>query len=284
MEIIRRLESAPRGIYTGAIGCVSPDGNMHFNVAIRSVTVDRGRGEAEFGVGSGIVWDSAAEDEFAECLNKAAMLTRRVHSFQLLETMRWRRTGGITRLDLHLERLRASAEYFGFDCPPVEHLRAAVAAPSDIQSPEARVRLLLSRDGNAACEFHPLNPVPAVMRVALAPEPVSSGDVFLFHKTTRREVYNRARASRPEADSVLLWNERGEVTEATEANVVLEIEGRRLTPPVACGLLPGVFRAELLRREEIQERVIQLDELRRATSVWLISSVRGWMPALLLDP
>jgi branched-subunit amino acid aminotransferase/4-amino-4-deoxychorismate lyase len=195
--------------------------------------------------------------------------------------MRWQRAGGIARFELHAARLRASAEYFGFECPGLAGLRDAVAAAGGIQSLEAKVRLLLSRDGTLACEYHAIDPLPDVLNVALADQPVASNDVFLFHKTTRRETYRRARASAPRADSVLLWNERGEVTEAAEANVVVELGGRRLTPPVWCGLLPGVLRAELLQRQEIEEGVIQRDDLRRAARIWLISSLRGWMPAVL---
>lgn len=282
MGIIQRLESGPRGVYTGAIGCVGPDGKAHFNVGIRTVTVDRARGQAEFGVGSGIVWDSVAEDEFAECLNKAAMLARRPLSFQLIETMGWDGKGGIARLPLHLARMRASAQYFGFDVPSEDDLAALLIAAADNRQVAATVRLLLARDGTTVCEFKPISELPGVLRVATAADPVSSGDVFLFHKTTRREVYERARAARPDVDSVLLWNERREATEATEANVVVEIGGKRLTPQLSCGLLPGVFRAELLARGEIQEGIVRVDDLSRATGIWLINSLRGWMPARLV--
>ena len=121
-----------------------------------------------------------------------------------------------------------------------------------------------------------------VWRVALAPEPVDSGDARLRHKTTRRDVYTRARATRPDADEVVLWNERGEVTEATIANIVAELDGTWYTPPLSCGLLPGVFRAAVLEADMVRERVITKDDLRRATRLWLINSLREWVKATLV--
>ena len=277
MAIIRDLEADPRGVYTGAIGCVSPDGYAQFNVAIRTVTVDRERSEAEFGVGSGVVWDSVDRDEYDECLNKAAMLTRREEPFRLLETLAWSPGVGFIRLDAHLGRMRASAAYFGFEWPADQRVRVEAAAAVTARASATRVRILLDRDGRVEVQAQDLTPLPDPIRIALAVEPVSSADVFLFHKTTSRKTYEHARASRPDVDSVLLWNERGEITEGTEANVVVEIDERRVTPPLDCGLLPGVLRAELLKAGEVQEGSIRREDIPRATKIWLISSARGWM-------
>ena len=282
MAIIRDLETGPRGVYTGAIGCLSPDGRAHFNVAIRTVVIDRERGHAEFGVGSGVVWDSVDSDEYDECLNKTAMLARRQEQFRLLETLRWSLSEGFVRLDLHLERMRASADYFGFEHPDEHQLEAGLASAVRNHDRAVRVRMLADRDGSVRVEALPLNPTPDPMRVALAAEPVSSSNVFLFHKTTRREVYERARAARPDLDAVLLWNEREEITEATEANLIVEIDGRRVTPPIECGVLPGVLRAELLQVDEIEEGIVRRGDLPRANRIWLISSLRGWMRARLV--
>src|SRR2546428_2215626 len=101
----------------------------------------------------------------------------------------------------------------------------------------------------------------------MAAAPVSPGDVFLYHKTTHRAVYEEARASRPDADAVLLWNDAGEITEGTEANVVLEIDGRRVTPPVECGLLAGTMRAELLARGDISEQRVTTGQVRQASRI-----------------
>ena len=281
MEIIRDLEASPRGIYTGAIGLIDPQGRAHFNVAIRTVVVSREGQSAEFGVGSGIVWESQEADEFDECRNKAAILTARPPVFELLETLSWDADTGYTLLDRHLERLHRSAEYFGFEYRE-DDARRALDAAVEGRAAAARVRLLVNSKGVATCEVADLVARTAPWRAALAVAPVSPGDVFLYHKTTRRIVYDEARRSRPDADAVLLWNDAGDVTEGTEANVVAAIDGRLVTPPVECGLLAGTMRAELLAKGEIAERRISRDDLRRATRVWLINSVRGWMDAELI--
>jgi para-aminobenzoate synthetase/4-amino-4-deoxychorismate lyase len=121
------------------------------------------------------------------------------------------------------------------------------------------------------------------MRIGLAGEPIDPADVFLYHKTTRRAVYDRARASRPDVDTPILWNDAGEITESAEANIVLVRNGRKVTPPVECGLLPGTRRAELLARGEIEEARVLLEELQEADEIWLVNSVRGWIRAQLVS-
>jgi branched-subunit amino acid aminotransferase/4-amino-4-deoxychorismate lyase len=143
------------------------------------------------------------------------------------------------------------------------------------------VRLLLDHRGEPRVERSPLQPTSLPMRVALAREPVDSSDPFLRHKTTSRARYERHRSAAH--DETLLWNERHEITEAITANVVVERDGRRITPPVACGLLPGTMRAELLERGEIEEALVTVGTLITAPRFWLVNSVRGWMDALL-DP
>jgi para-aminobenzoate synthetase/4-amino-4-deoxychorismate lyase len=122
-----------------------------------------------------------------------------------------------------------------------------------------------------------------VQRVALAQQPIDSGDVFLYHKTSRRAIYDRARAERPDCDDVILWNERGEITESCSANVVIDLNGELITPPIECGLLAGTFRSELLAQGRIVERVITIEMLRLTRRVWLINSVRKWMDVALID-
>jgi len=274
MEIIRSLEKSPRGIYTGAIGFIAPDGTAQFNVAIRTAVVDRINGLVEYGIGGGIVWDSDASAEYDEALSKAAILTKRVPQFQLLETMLYEPGQGVFLLERHLKRLADSAEYFDFnlDVPTVrERLRAL-----NFSEP-TRLRLLLSKNGTFEIQSYEMQRDEGVVAtLAIAREPVDSGDVFLYHKTTNRTVYERAKADFPDADDVLLFNERGEITESCIANVVVELDGRKITPPVSCGLLAGTFRGELIAKGEIEEQLITLDDLKRADSVWLINSVRKW--------
>jgi len=280
MAILRELESEPRGIYTGAIGHVPPDGNASFNVAIRTAVVDVAAGRVEFGVGSGIVWDSDAGAEYEECLLKGAVIGQPPAKFELLETMRWRPDQGYFLLDRHLDRLREAGAYFDV---AVGEEAARTALDNAITGADRaqRVRLLVARDGRIRIERATLVDPPPMLRLAIAAEPVDAGNVWLYHKTTRRDVYDQARAQAREYDDVILWNRSGQVTEATTANVVAEVGGARVTPPIACGLLAGTFRAELLARGEIQERVLTLDDLRAASRVWLINSVHEWREAIV---
>ncbi|HYR28858.1 MAG TPA: aminodeoxychorismate synthase component I, partial [Thermoanaerobaculia bacterium] len=295
MSIIRELETTPRGAYTGAIGYVSPHGRSHFNVAIRTVVADLERHVAEFGVGSGVVWDSVDRDEYEECLVKAQMLRpsspHRKHvpsyvvddppRFRLLETLLWMPGSGFALLDRHIDRLSASAACFGFSFD-AEEVRSMLAnAVEDLAGP-ARVRIQLEADGDLLCEAVDLVPLPSPMTVTLAREPVDRFDLFLYHKTTKRDVYDRARAHRPEAHAVILWNEDGEITEATDFNVVVDLDGRRVTPPIACGVLPGTFRAQLLETGEIVEGVVSKEDLLRARRIQLINSVRGTVDVRLI--
>lgn len=280
MQLIRELEPQPRGLYTGTIGYLSPGRQARFNVAIRTVVVDRAAQQARYGVGSGIVWDSDAAAEYAECLLKAQVLTRKRPSFDLLETLLWQPEQGYHLLDAHLARLADTAVYFNFPFNRDQILAKLTHLPL---TDRAKVRLLLSQNGDMRLEATPLLPASTVpVRIGLAREPVASDTVWLYHKTTRREVYAAARAGRPACDDVVLWNERGELTETTIANLVLDLDGVLVTPPVACGLLPGVQRGWELANGRIQEQVLTRADLARARAIYLINSVRGWRQGLVM--
>ena len=197
-------------------------------------------------------------------------------SFELLETMKWTPHNGFFLLDRHLNRLARSASHFdyAYERPTIQlRLERAVAASAT----PLRVRLLLANDGAVRIECTPLEPTTTPARVALALAPIDPNDVFLYHKTTNRTTYEQAR--RAKFDDVILWNPRGQVTESTLANVVAEIDGRKVTPPVSCGLLAGTFREQLLDEGVVQEGIITIDQLRTATQLWLLNSVREWWPA-----
>lgn len=283
MEIIRELEPQPRGVYTGAIGFICPDRTAQFNVAIRTVTADRAQGTAVYGVGSGIIWDSDAAAEYAECQVKARVLAEKRPSFQLLESLLWQPGEGYFLLEEHLRRLADSAVYFAvpLDSTAVreELLRFAVALIEP-----CKTRLLVSLAGEMEIEAVPLasGARPQPLCVALADTAVNSENVWLYHKTTRREWHNAARAARPDCDEVILWNERGELTEATTSNIILDVDGKLLTPPISCGLLAGTFRNHLLANGRIRERILTKADLARARRIFLINSVRRWQTAELI--
>ncbi len=284
-ELIRELEVSPRGVYTGAMGWIGPGRRARLNVAIRTAVIDRASGTLSYGVGSGIVWDSRPHRELAECRLKAAVLASRPPQFRLVETMRWEPRRGFVLWREHLRRLRRSAQHLGFRFDAARVRSQARALSAHWREP-MRVRLLLDRSGTCEWEAVPLreSPFPARVRLALAARPVSSADVRLFHKTTDRAPYDAAREGigRDAADDVLLWNERGEVTETTTANVVMELDGELVTPPVRCGLLDGTLRRVLVRRGIVRERVVRLEDLERCRRIWVVNSVRGWRGASLV--
>ena len=237
MEIIAELERAPRGIYTGCMGYVSPGPEACFNVAIRTAHLDRERAQLEFGVGGGIVWGSSAVEEYAECLIKAEVLRARPHPpFELLETLLCEE-GTYFLLERHLERLSQSATYWGF-CYADDRVRAQLQDAANAMKGRCRVRLLLARNGAVHLQHETLAP-PRRLRVALAAEPVDSTAPLLYHKTTHRALYDQQLAARPDCDDVVLYNERGELTECCIGNLVLERDRVRYTPRSNPGCWPA---------------------------------------------
>ncbi|VAW43492.1 Para-aminobenzoate synthase, aminase component / Aminodeoxychorismate lyase [hydrothermal vent metagenome] len=292
MEIIKTLEPQPRGVYTGSIGFIGPNRQAQFNVAIRTVLVGKAQGQATYGVGGGIVWDSVAAEEYEECRIKSRVLTEKRPSFQLIETMLWQPDGGIFLLEEHLARLHDSAEYFGIGWEETA-VRAELKKVSQPLNKPSKIRLLLGQDGRFTLKTTPLDtpPNPQPKRIGLAKEPVDSSSVWLYHKTTRRQIYDTARASRPDCDEVILHNERGELTEATIANIALLLDGELVTPPIKSGLLGGTFRGYLLANQglhnpkgfknpwglPLREKVLTLADLDRCEAIYLMNSVRGWI-------
>jgi para-aminobenzoate synthetase / 4-amino-4-deoxychorismate lyase len=274
--IIDALEASPREVYCGAIGVVAPGGEAAFNVAIRTLCLDRD-GRATYGVGGGVTWDSAPHAEYEEALSKAAVLAENMPDFDLLETMRLEH-GGYPRLDGHLARMAESARYFGrpFDEDRVRLALARHAHAADRQPRRARLRV--DPRGEPHVSSEPLTRHPDPRRVALAGVPVSRTDRFLCHKTTQRAEYDRRRAARGDVDDVILMNDAGELTELTTGNLVLQLAGRRLTPRRSAGLLAGIFRGELLAAGAVEEAVLTPDQLAAADRVWLVNSLREWVP------
>ena len=282
-RIIADLEGEPRGVYTGSVGVVRPGGDAEFNIAIRTAWIDQRVGRATYGVGGGIVWDSDPTAEWHEAHDKARVLHRATRPFRLLETLAWEPGAGPILLDRHLTRLTGCAEHFGFDVDPGEVRRRLDSIRADTTQ---RVRILVSSDGAIEVQVAEMSPPAAnpVWNIAVDTMPVSSKDEFLRFKTTRRDRYEEAVARQPDADDVLLWNERGELTETTIANLVLEIDGVAVTPAESSGLLPGTLRAELLANRRIREAIVTTEDLDRADSIWLINSLRGWIPARVQRP
>lgn len=290
MECIAALEDVPRGFYCGALGFLAPGGDAVFNVPIRTLNLEfpspsssilGHNATARFHVGGGVTHDSAENAEYRECLDKMAFLQLSAREFRLLETLLLAQ-GRYLLVREHLDRLASSAGRFGFCLDKTAVRRALEGVARANPGGRRMVRLLLAQDGSLHLESKELALDKRVWRVAVSPEPVDSRDPMLFHKTDARENYSRRQAAHPDCDEVLLCNEQGQLTEGCRSNLVLLLDGERVTPSLGCGLLPGVLRQELLRRGAVVERVLDIQDLRRATSVWCVNSLRGWRRAVLI--
>ena len=286
MQIIRELESEPRGIYSGAIGWLEASGDFCLSVPIRTLALApprQGVRAGVLGVGAGIVHDSRAADEYAECLQKARFLTGLPQEFTLFETMHATRGQGCRHLARHLARLRASAAYFGFTWDE-EWLRAEIdAACAALGAGGHALKLSLSHDGDVALQASSLMPWPQPVTVLLATQPTCADDLFLRHKTSLRERYDQAwRAAQAEgAFDMLFHNDRGELSEGGRSNVFLRLDGAWLTPPLEAGVLPGVMRGVLLDDPawSAREATLTMDDLSDAEEVVVCNALRGAMRA-----
>jgi para-aminobenzoate synthetase / 4-amino-4-deoxychorismate lyase len=280
MQIIKQLEPDPRGIYTGSIGYISPDAHSQFNVAIRTAVIDTEEKFAEYGVGSGIVWESEADDEYEECQTKARVLFYRDPEFDLLESVLWSPELGFYLLEQHLERLQESAAYFQFDLETQQLKQELQEFARTAGEQRRKLRITVSRCGKISVKSSPIASI-GQSKIGIANSAIRPS-AFLYHKTTYRKPYtdllDEQRASQPGLDDLILWNEARYITESSIANVVVADRGEFFTPVLNQGLLPGVFRKYLLQRGIIREKNIHLDELLNSQAMFLVNSVRGWMP------
>jgi para-aminobenzoate synthetase/4-amino-4-deoxychorismate lyase len=277
MQIIRELETSRRGVYCGAIGYFAPDGSAAFNVAIRTIVLQDGQGT--LGIGGAVVRDSNADGEYAECLLKARYFERAREPIGLIETLR--HDGGFVRLERHLARMAGSAAFLSLPFDGAAALTALDAAVAGARE-ALRVRLTLDEQGRFACTVAPAGAAPKVWTYALSPHRVNSADMLLRHKTTWRAFYDAEQlrlASATGCDEALFLNECGELTEGSRSTLFVRRAGRLLTPPLACGLLDGVLRRELIEQGRCAEAVLTPDDLAGADEILLGNSLRGLIRA-----
>ncbi|TDY25308.1 para-aminobenzoate synthetase/4-amino-4-deoxychorismate lyase [Paraburkholderia sp. BL6665CI2N2] len=318
MQLIDELESTPRGLYTGALGWLdapsaaasktdaaappanqSDCGDFCLSVAIRTLTLSPSKQtsqlEGKMGVGAGIVLDSVAADEYAECQLKASFLTGAEPGFELFETMYATREEGVRHLSRHLARLSSSAATLGFKLDDTNVISAEIAAKCASlpgHTPH-RMRLALSKNGTIQITAAVLTPLAgSTVGVLLGPDhgfpATDAADPLLHHKTTRRADYDRGwrEAEARGAFDTLFFNAQGELTEGGRSNVFVKLAGRWWTPSLASGVLPGVMRGVLLDdASELQagERVLTRTDLQNAEALMVCNALRGAVPARIVD-
>ena len=275
MEIIQSLETRPRNIYCGALGMIFPRKKAVFNIPIRTVSLHNNT--AVMDVGSGIVWDSSPEKEFEECQLKRFFLTDRRPQFEIIETMLWEKR--YRHLEKHLKRMRLSAQYFQFPFNK-KNLCQKLRALSDKFSPQKkyRVRVLLSPEGRINFSSSPMEEtVSKRPRVCLSSKQTQAHDVFLYHKTTQRQLYNKEYQIYREQGyfDVLFRNADGYLTEGAITNIFVVKDGLWFTPPVTCGLLGGICRQYVLERYNVMFRKMTIKDLHESDEIVLTNSVRG---------
>ena len=278
MEIINALEDDARGVYTGCIGILKPDRSMRFSVAIRTLVLDTDTRSASYGIGGGIVWDSAPLSEWQESLDKSRLLNG--VSPMLLETMKYDPIDGVVLLDRHINRLIAAANTHAY---PLNPTQAKELVQRFSATEKMKLRLLADRSGRLSLESSDFPPIKTVFRLGLADAPIQREDFRLRTKTTQRSLYDQNRGARLDIDDVILWNEDNELTETTIFNLYLKIQGVLYTPALPSGLLPGVYRAHLLALGAAKERVLSVEDLYKADGLYVSNAVRGLCPAVLVS-
>jgi len=275
MQVVEEVEAAPRGIYCGSIGRIDANGDSAFNVAIRTFTLCDSAKTLSLGLGSGVVADSIEADEWAECLAKGDFAKVDDCGFDLIETMRFEPMAGILRLELHLERMKNSAQLFGFEFDRHE-LRNRLHASIFHLEHISKIRLMISRHGAVGIEISSLHDVTD-WRVAVVPLPVAAEDFRLRHKISDRAFYDDARKARTDCDEVIFIGDDGRLTEGSITALFVERDGILLTPRLATGLLPSVLRRALIDTGEAQEADLTTDDL--ANRFYVGNSARGLIRA-----
>ena len=282
MQMIRALEAAPRGVYCGALGIVRPGKagqgiRATFNVPIRTVSVQAGR--LRCGIGSGITSGALPQAEWQEWRDKRKFLQRASLPFELLETLALD-GGQLRHADAHRQRLADAAAHFGYACD-MARVQACLQALAQAHPHGLwRVRLLLDAHGQPRAEAFAMDASPALVRLQLATRPLDEAyGEFVRFKTTRRAHYDAFTPTAPGIFDTVLFNDRREITEGTRGNLAMRLDGRWVTPPLACGLLPGVGRALALQSGRLVESVVRLDDLPRVQGWAFVNSLRGWIAA-----
>lgn len=278
MEIIDDLETTPRGAYCGALGYIDPNGDACFNVGIRTLTLSGKR--LTYNVGSGLVYDSQAQDEYHECLLKADVLSQPPAG--IIETCLWTPKDGIVRGKAHKARMMKSAKALGYPFSPAQYDALIDGIKAKETSQHIRITLSAEGDLNLNQKYFVSLDRPKIM---VSPHKLSKQVQYSKHKISRRNFYDEER-ERLKAltgiDEVIFLNESGKLCEGSFTSIFIEKDGKLLTPALKTGILPGVLRAELLRSKKARTADLTEDDLLGAKNIYIGNSMRGLMPAALI--
>jgi len=275
MDVIKRIEKEKRGLYTGSIGLLLPDKQI-FNIAIRTVVVDKETNIAEMGIGSGVVWDSEQSNEYEEVILKGSFLTKKIEYFSLFETMLIE-NGEVFLLEYHIERLKKSSEYFLFNFDESEFRKIIVNELKKTDSNNSyRLKIILNKWGTIKTEIKIFVASKDLFKIKISKTQVNSKNKFLYHKTTMRELYinELEKAKNENIDEVVFLNEQGFITEGTFTNIFIKKDNIIFTPSLENGLLAGCYREFLINSNQVKEKNLTLDDLNNADEIFLSNSIR----------
>jgi para-aminobenzoate synthetase/4-amino-4-deoxychorismate lyase len=276
MEIINEMESEPRGIYTGSIGFIHKRKKV-FNVSIRTLVINKKTDRGEIGLGSGIVWDSVAGQEFKETVLKSRFLTKPEKEFRLFETMLLE-NGEILLLEEHLKRLQLSASFmlFKFDQKKISKEIKKRISIMDDQSKQ-KIKLFLNKWGKVKLEITPFVSLPEEINVIISKSRISTSNRYQYFKTTNRNLYDREYKffSKKGFFDVIYFNEKNELAEGSITNIFLKIDDTWFTPPLTSGILAGVYRKYMLQHSaNIKEKTLFFEDLMAADEIILANSLK----------
>jgi para-aminobenzoate synthetase / 4-amino-4-deoxychorismate lyase len=280
MQIIDEIEKSPRFVYTGAIGFITPKKDSVFNVAIRTLILNSDTHKGEMGIGSGIVYDSEPRKEYEECLLKAKFLTEKYGEFKLIETMLWEPANGYVFMELHMQRLLESTNYFNYKYSRNDIIKHLKKISKDFNSQQKyRVKLLLGKKGNMETSYSSIDMDIALNSITISSRRTDSSDKWLYHKTTNRRLYDSEHSKYRKLGffDVIFQNEKGQITEGAIANIFIKKAGIYYTPPIECGVLKGVYRSYLLNQKKlkVKEKIIYPEDLLKADNIIMTNAVRG---------
>ena len=268
MEIIQNTELAPRGVYCGTIGILLPKGKRIFNVAIRTLQMQGTK--AIYGVGGGITWDSKWEGEYQETKQKSAVLYRQEPRFELLTTGRIHQ-GELTFLEQHLTRLREASRYFAYPFNEPKLLNDLQEELTHLDpSLDYRCRIALQKNGSFQLTITELTDLPAsYLQAQLTEQKLDLATPFTYFKTSQRDHLGQS-------DHEQIFHlPDGSLLETTIGNLVLEIEGQLYTPPAHLPLLDGIYRRHLLETQQVEEKLLTLNDLIDADRIYACNALRG---------